>query len=252
MPAKPSNSRKFPKQTSGPRPGQFKRPSSPQMRAGSASGVKTERNSPLGYMLAFWADLNKKRLAIYAALAVAGTVYWPWIKFQIEGDLRNDVCETATATRTVSAILREGDPITMHDIEALSSIRIIGHHTLARRPIMELPVMHQDLQIQLGEHPSVRRLVTQYETQERLALTVADDLDGISCEAKQPLSPHGIVVRLFASLGPNPDEVAVPAQLRRLDYVRPPEGLQVKLEAAEPGSVGPSLKPDHLKVAEVG
>ena len=220
MPAKPSNSRKFQRPTSGPRPGQFKRPSSPQMRAGSASGVKAERNSLLGCAIAFWVDTSKTRLALIAAAALMAMLYWPWVKFQIQADLRQDVCSIANASRNLSVILKANDPITAHDVETLGTIRMMGHHSLARRPILELPVLYRGTQVQLGDHPSVRRLVTQDHAQENLALETVKMLDQVSCDAEPPLSPHGLVLALLT-----PSEAST--------------------------SDAPSLKPDHLKVAEV-
>ncbi|MEM8615297.1 MAG: hypothetical protein AAGF20_00025 [Pseudomonadota bacterium] len=84
MPAKPSNSRKFPKQTSGPRPGQFKKRSSPQMRAGSASGVKAYEipawlGAPLHKLGAWFSDRDNRRLLYLLTLAAVALHAPNWI-----------------------------------------------------------------------------------------------------------------------------------------------------------------------------
>lgn len=147
-----------------------------------------------------------------AALLVVAWLYLPWFDHWTDGDEHAELCTKAGDIRALSTFLATTDPYNQLDLATLDRVTLVGDWRLTQRPVMDMPVLYDGIQIPLREHPAMVRIMHRDKAQESLGHVIADDLEAAYCDPRPPWAPHDFVQQML----PEPEpvvETPVPAEM---------------------------------------
>ena len=146
--------------------------------------------SNLEFRLKYWVLDRRTQMYFIAGLLVWS--YLPYLDYALDRNDRSKICMIAGNARAATYLIDMTDPLNDYDMDALYAIKPIGHRSLTRRTVMELPVTYNGLQVPLAEHPSMARLIRRSNLQDNLGNIIADELETY-CHWNPPTSPHRYV-----------------------------------------------------------
>lgn len=151
----------------------------------------------------FREHVRKRMIGYSAGVAVAVTAYGPWLIDYAARERLQQLEPAIAASEFYLGLADCGYLQGQIDYAAFSEIRLVGDHSLARRPLGVLPVVYEDEQIELRNHPVVVRSFSRDCHNIRLAGGVVAAIKAEMYESKRR-APHSYLVDLFQPLPADP------------------------------------------------
>lgn len=128
--------------------------------------------------------------------------YVPYIDYLSDKDVHAEACEEAQALYEVNRFVSNTDPFSQIDHQMLSRITIIGDNRLGQRPVLELPVVYDGVQMPLGQHPALLRIISRDEVRDAMAFEASTAMMARFCYRPAPLSLHHLFVDRYQNTEP--------------------------------------------------